>query len=1758
MHSSSCPGVPFVLSYFEVNNPISCRAISRLFVLILGGIIPFAGQGQTAGIWLRNESILTPPKPAATSVLPRLVPSASVPSSGLYLVQFEGPVEDGVREQLRSMGVELLKYVPSHAYIARFRNASPDAVRALASVRYVGNYRPDLKIHPRLTAQVASPSEQQSNSALVVNIVLPAHVSKVEMTRVKALLGLVQHETHLRQGIIIRAEINAANLAALSQNISVLWVEPASKRKLIDEQASKIVGGDDGLVATPTLTQQLGFTGAGVTVCVADTGLDTGITNTMHPDLRGRVTGFKYYGTNIADASDGYGHGTHCAGIVAGNAATGETDTNSGTFFGLGVAPGASIFVERIFDEAAGEASPFPSDATLTQDAVRNGAKIGSNSWGTDGPGSYDTDAMQFDELVRDADPGTPGDQPYILEFSAGNAGPGSQTMDSPASAKNVIATGASENVATDLALSYGLYADGQDTMADFSSRGPCEDGRIKPDLVAPGSWIASLASSAAPNLSAIAWQPIDNYYVYMGGTSMSGPHAAGAAAIFVQYYKSLHTNAIPSPALVKAALINSASELDESNGGPGPIPNFDEGWGRIALTNIIFANPNAAPRIYQYLDQTVLLTNSQVYSQHTFVQSSGQPLKITLAYTDVPGFAGAIPALVNDLNLEVVAPDGTIYRGNQFTAGESIANATASDNLNNVEGVLISQPLTGDYTIRVRATNVVEDARLDTSAVDQDFALVVSGDLSRQGVGVLQLDRAEYTAPGVMQIEVFDAGRATSSTVSVVVQSGTEPAGETCTLHNSGNYGYFTNSIATLVGPASVDGKLEIHNGDFINAYYIDSTGTTREADAMAQLIPPVLSGVTAVNDLGIMAIQWQSGTPASSIVRYSTNLTFSQSVTNNSLVTSHSIKLSRLVAGRTYFYYVVSTDTAGNTATNNNGGSFYSFVAPVTPTILLVDDYDTAGVLNDGGNPIPDSTWTNAITAAGFKYSFWKVTDRGYPSLGDLQGFQVVMWRTTDEIVNYEGDHNTLTPQQQAMIQTYLNGGGSFFMASLEILSGLGNVAFRNHVLQVARFDQNPDAPAQCDCDEYFGVPMADGVAGNSISSGMGITLDYSSYPSFDDGFGTVYGPDFSDTFTAGNAANIIFTESVSGKTCGISYPAFGLNTPGRVVFLSFPLETIPYSGTAPNNEVVVLRNSLKFLAPGANGNGVVILDSLYHTIPDVVQVEVGDSDLAGTGSAQVVFSTSSKTNKVTVTLSETAHPGLFSGSVRLVATNATSGQLATLSGDTITAAYFDASLNSNVIATAVIDTNAPFISQVASSAQYTDATVTWKTSEATDALVQYGEGPLPDRTAYSSLMSTNHTIPIGGLSANRIYYYQVVSRDTAGNSTVDDNHGAMYSFTTQPGLRPPWFDDMESGAPGWTVVPDPAGSDLNWQIGTPANGLATHAYSGTNSWGSNLKGTNFDQASTFLISPVIDLSGVSSATLTFWENFDFSANFSGYYFDDGQVCIITNSNPNLATLPAQIEYSQISTGGWVQDSLNLTPYAGRAIRVAFYFAGTSLFGPDNGWLIDDVAITNVVTGGGTIVVTKNLSQGNFTLSGPISFYGTHPVTIITNAPPGQYSVDFGDVFFYQTPASQTNTLALNQTLNFNASYTFIDANHNGISDAWEQYYFGDTSTNRTQKTDTDGDGMTDYAEFIAGTDPTNVLSNLRFLKADAQTNGAVHLQWAVIPGRSYQVLTSTNNLHDWQAVSPWMQAVVSPMNFTATNSFKGPRMYKVQVIP
>src|SRR4029077_11526823 len=131
------------------------------------------------------------------------------------------------------------------------------------------------------------------------------------------------------------------------------------------------------------------------------------------------------------------------------------------------------------------------------------------------------------------------------------------------------------------------------------------------------------------------------------------------------------------------------------------------------------------------------------------------------------------------------------------------------------------------------------------------------------------------------------------------------------------------------------------------------------------------------------------------------------------------------------------------------------------------------------------------------------------------------------------------------------------------------------------------------------------------------------------------------------------------------------------------------------------------------------------------------------------------------------------------------------------------------------------------------------------------------------------------------------------------------------------------------------------------------------------------------------------------------------------------------------------------WEQETLDLSPYVGQTIQIVWWYQGVSIGSTLYGWLVDDVGITGTAAGqGGNLVISPNLNQASFNLSGPVSLRGTG-AQVITNAPLGAYSISFGDVGFYQTPTNQAGTLkTAGGTLTFNAAYTFIDANRNGIS--------------------------------------------------------------------------------------------------------------------
>src|SRR5439155_2708207 len=161
----------------------------------------------------------------------------------------------------------------------------------------------------------------------------------------------------------------------------------------------------------------------------------------------------------------------------------------------------------------------------------------------------------------------------------------------------------------------------------------------------------------------------------------------------------------------------------------------------------------------------------------------------------------------------------------------------------------------------------------------------------------------------------------------------------------------------------------------------------------------------------------------------------------------------------------------------------------------------------------------------------------------------------------------------------------------------------------------------------------------------------------------------------------------------------------------------------------------------------------------------------------------------------------------------------------------------------ASAAIDTTPSVISNVDVAPDYVEATISWDTSEETDALVQFGESPFLGRTAYSADTDTTHEVALSGLLPDHVYYFQVVSRDVAGNTTVDDNNGQLYTFQTLRPVVPPYFENFDNGgATNWQVFTSDE-SQSEWTLGVPNNGVETAAHSPPYAWGSSINGGNFD---------------------------------------------------------------------------------------------------------------------------------------------------------------------------------------------------------------------------------------------------------------------------------------------------------------------------
>jgi subtilisin-like proprotein convertase family protein len=827
----------------------------------------------------------------------------------LRLIQFADAIKPEWHKTLFDAGADIVNYIPNNAYLIY---ADGETVAALqdkqaSAIRWFGDFQPEMKISP--SAAAPSATADLKDNLFAIQLFDDAAANQTTLNLLKQLeLTQAKQPTRIAHFVNVIVALPPLAIAQIADREDVISITRYSIPRRLDERQTQILAGNinNGLpvagdylayLASKGFTQTQ-FTASNFVVNVSDSGIDNATQAPNHFALytsgntasASRVVYNRMIGTPSGPGSTLVGcdgHGTINAHIIAGFIPGGAPFNTfphadaSGFRHGLGVVPFVKVGSSVIFDNSTnffGDYT-FPDFVELESRAYNDRARISSNSWGGNTNGEYNIDAQIYDYLTRDAQPANAvfpaaGNQELVTIFAAGNSGPVATTVAPPASAKNTLSVGASENVnqfgGPDKCTTADSEADNANDLSIFTSRGPTMDGRRKPEIVAPGTHVTGgviqipnpptngqadpcftgQAVCGGPPSSPNFFPVGQQFYTASSGTSHSTPAVAGAAALLRQRF--INEGLAPaSPAMTKAALVNSARYLAGTDGNDTLWSNV-QGMGAVNLNS--FFELFTVPSLLRDQDPIDVFTASgQVRTINGTISNSSKPFRVTLAWTDAPGSTTG-SAWVNNLDLEVTI-GGQTYRGNNFSGAFSIPNGVADDK-NNLESVLIPAGVSGAFTVRIIATNIAGDAIPNNAALlDQDYALVI-------------FNMAEALNP------IIDASGESVATESCLPANGAIDPGENVTvnftLKNIGRLAT-TNLTATLLTGGGVNnpsspqtyGAIASLGGTATRAFSFRASGTCgSQLSATLQLQDGALSlgSVVFRFTLGTAQIQNQS----------------------------------------------------------------------------------------------------------------------------------------------------------------------------------------------------------------------------------------------------------------------------------------------------------------------------------------------------------------------------------------------------------------------------------------------------------------------------------------------------------------------------------------------------------------------------------------------------------------------------------------------------------------------------------------------------------------------------------------------------------------------------------------------------------------------------------------------------------------------------------------------------------------------------------
>ncbi len=581
-----------------------------------------------------------------------------------YVLTSKEPFSKPLRLAVEEMGARFVSVRDTFVAVVE---ADASARRRLSADRRFSSLEeclPSEKIQDELAALLASGVTMVEAAVLALSADDRARiVSCITAGGGELLTGVIN------EGATIRAKLPADLVSTLTQRGEVRWLEKFVRPRLHNDLAV-----NPGAMNVRPAWNVHGLSGKDQVLSTSDSGIDTGDSATMHPDLRDQILGIKV--VDGCTTNDLTGHGTHTVGSIVGTGKMSDGQIR-------GTAWGAKVYAWFCSDGT--RAIYTPTDMNSLFRGSKDGTEwdeafIHSASWGSDVTGIYDASCAEFDKYVWEH-------PDFLPVVSAGNAGSGSRTLGSPAGAKNVLAVGATEN--------FRMNGDPKET-AFYSSRGPSRDGRIKPDIAAPGTDILSTRSSGVN----YAYGNYNDHYAFSTGTSMSCPLTAGAVALVREWLvKNAATLGLsetepPTAALMKAVI---------TGGADGDVtPTNDQGWGRVNIEETLFPSN----RTVKLVDRIPFTHGTNIV--YVIETTNAAPLDVQLVWIDYPGdeTASAVKRkLVNNLDLTVesrwdIGDDRTWY-GN---------GGTSPDSVNNLEVVRIREAKATKYIITISCPQILHD----------------------------------------------------------------------------------------------------------------------------------------------------------------------------------------------------------------------------------------------------------------------------------------------------------------------------------------------------------------------------------------------------------------------------------------------------------------------------------------------------------------------------------------------------------------------------------------------------------------------------------------------------------------------------------------------------------------------------------------------------------------------------------------------------------------------------------------------------------------------------------------------------------------------------------------------------------------------------------------------------------------------------------------------------------------------------------------